>query len=152
MNITNTNPNPFLVPTAAPTEDSAVKRVSALLTTQPGREWRMTDLEAALPDLGHRRIHAALMGIGRSAKTYPHIHRIARGVYVYDTNRKKRVWVGVQKSNAAAKAKPTSKVEPVKDVKKPVGSPVALRPSSALLMEDGAGNFYVVTPIERKRA
>jgi hypothetical protein len=130
--------------------DPAVRRIYAAVAKEPGREWRMADLEEALPDLERRRIHACLMGMGRAKSTYPHLHRIARGVYQYDATRKSRVWVSSTKqSKTARKVAKKQKSKIVTKVKANNSAGIELLPTETIVMEDSAGNFYLLTPLKK---
>ena len=139
---------PTNTPANVQSESAIVNRVYNLMRSQPGRHWVMADLVRALPDIEQRKIHAALMGMGRS-KTHNGVHRVARGVYVYDENRE-RVWVRSPKNKPTKRVKSTEQVVKPVEVRQTNGSPVNLRPSSTLLMEDSMGNLYMVTPVGSK--
>lgn len=144
MDITTPPQNQIQTPKPSEKRGSILSRIYEAIQSAPGREWRMADLERALPDLDRRHIHAALMRMGRTPDSYPGLHRIARGVYVFDPSRSERVWVSPA-THARSEVVPretNGKTSP--EVKAPTG----LHPSEAIVMEDSAGNHYLLTPLE----
>jgi hypothetical protein len=130
--------------------------VYAAIKSVPGKELRASDIVAILNDGSTvLKVRSALLGIGRGLDRFPHLHRPARGVYVYDESRPVVEWVSLPKQAKSVKrAKRQVPVKPVADapVAAPkVGSLGSLRPSASVLMEDSEGNFYLVTPLQLPR-
>ena len=129
--------------TTHPPTTTSNQQVHDVLRARAGARLSASQIVAALPEgsLNLKQVQNALGSLIRS-ETYPHVHRLDRGEYVYDEQRQRR-------RIAKRKAAKSSSTQPVVEAKRKNDSSVipigALRPvKDAAVMQDTEGNLYVV--------
>lgn len=153
MNTYTDTPSPEAVTTDSVSIQSNTAfcdRVYAAIKSAPGKELRANDIVDILGDGSSvLKVRSALLGISRGHERFHHLHHPARGVYVYDETRPQK-WVSSPKQAKAVKKvkKSVAAVPPVASAKPVVSGLGSLRPSASVLMEDSAGKFYLVTPLD----
>lgn len=146
---TTTSPETPAAPTVPTTSDSLGVRVYHAMSVTPGKPLRADDIADLLVGVNAKQVRGVLRNsIGPNATRYPHVHRIERGVYVYDEARNKRTWVASPKRKVKkASSKPKVATPAVVEAKRPADQALltGLRPvPNASVMQDGKGNLYVV--------
>lgn len=166
-------PTPWISP--ATEEVTLTKKVYEVCQTMSGISMTTDDVAALMKgEATLNQVRGALIGMGKNPSEYPFLHRIERGVYLYE-ERRPRVWfsnpnnakgarraASKRRRNAAKAAQvaettraiqPTPSRPAVVEAKRPAESVVptgALRPvEDAVVMADAAGNLFVVrvTPV-----
>lgn len=135
--------------TNVPTTDSLAERVYNAFRAHPKQTFTVGEVLALFPagSITARQVRGVLNSRFKpEPQRFPHMHHLARGLYVYDPERAERTWVGAPKKRRARQsARPAPK--PVVEAKRVADSLAvpALRPvPGAVVMEDEAGNLFVV--------
>lgn len=143
------------IATAPPVDDTASIADRIYSSVQAIPKQRLTAGQIA--ELLHneftvRQVQGAIATIAQQPKRFAHLHRIDRGVYIFDADRDERKWVRIQPKKKSAVKTSTSK--PVVEAKKPAERDVVavgeLRPVPGMaVMQDVKGRIFVVkaTPV-----
>jgi hypothetical protein len=83
----------FTTPTHSPVNQLTLKeRVYEVMQIVPNQPVTAKDVADLMPELTVTQVQSVLVTFGKASRRFPHMHRLDRGVYMYDASRE-RTWV-----------------------------------------------------------